>query len=115
MPLHPHSIPEGPWQEVSADLIGPLPESKGFNAVLAVIDQFSKMIRLIPMTTELTAGGLAELYRDHVWKDHGIPRKMTSDQGPQFAASLMKSLFKMLGIEQNLSTAYHPQMDGQVK
>ena len=70
---------------------------------------------MIPTTTELTAGGLAELYRDHVWRYHGIPKKMTSDQGPQFAASLMKSLFKMLGVEQNLSTAYHPQTDGQVE
>jgi hypothetical protein len=114
-PLHPHDIPQGPWQEISADLIGPLPESKGSNAILAITDRFSKMIHLIPTNVTLTAGGLAELYRDHVWKHHGLPKRVTSDRGPQFAASFMTSLCKNLGIKQNLSTAYHPQTDGQVE
>jgi hypothetical protein len=85
-PLHPHSVPGGPWEDISADLIGPLPESKGHNAILAIIDGFPKMIRLIPTTTEITALRLAELYRDNIWKMHRLPRHITSDQGPQFAA-----------------------------
>jgi hypothetical protein len=108
-------VPGGPWEDISADLIGPLPESKGHNAILAIIDRFSKMIRLIPTTTEITALRLAELYRDNIWKMHGLPRRITSDRGPQFAAELMKSLCAMLGTKQNLSTAYHPQTDGHVE
>jgi hypothetical protein len=61
-PLRPHDTPTAPWQDISVDLIGPIPESKGYNAILAVIDRFSKMIRLIPCMMELTALGLAELY-----------------------------------------------------
>jgi len=78
-PLHPHNTPTSPWQDISADLIGPVPESKGFNAILAVIDWFSKMNWLIPCTTELTACGLAELYHDNIWKLHGLPRRLTTD------------------------------------
>jgi hypothetical protein len=78
-PLHPHSVPGGPWEDISVDLIGPLPESKGHNAILAIIDQFSKMICLIPTTTELMALHLAEIYRDNIWKIHGLPRRITSD------------------------------------
>jgi hypothetical protein len=48
-------VPGGPWEDISADLISPLPESKGHNAILAIIDQFSKMIHLIPTTMEITA------------------------------------------------------------
>ena len=113
--LHPHDIPEGPWESISVDIVGPLPESKGFNAILAIIDRFSKMIRLIPMTTELSSAQLIELYKDQIWKIHGIPKKITSDRGPQFAAQLMKDLCNAIGIKQNLSTAYHPQTDGQVE
>ena len=61
-PLNPHKLPESPWESISLDVIGPLPESNGFNAILSVIDQFSKMIRLIPMTTELSTKGLIDIY-----------------------------------------------------
>jgi hypothetical protein len=114
-PLHPHSVPGGPWEDISVDLISPLLESKGHNAILAIIDWFSKIICLIPMTMEITALQLAELYRDNIWKMHGLPHRITSDRGLQFAAELMKSLCTMLGTKQNLLTAYHPQTDGHVE
>jgi Integrase core domain. len=67
-------------------------------------------------TTEKTsAGGLAKLFRDHVWKLHGLPESIISDRGPQFAAGLMKELNAMLGIQTKLSTAFHPQTDGQTE
>ncbi|HYT45077.1 MAG TPA: transposase family protein, partial [Methylomirabilota bacterium] len=97
------------------DLIGPLPESKGYNAIISMIDRYSQMIRLIPSNTELTSMDLVTIYRDQIWKLHGLPKRITSDRGPQFASKLMKELCHALGIEQNMSTAYHPQMDGQVE
>jgi hypothetical protein len=72
-------VPDGPWEDISADLIGPLLESKGHNAILAIIDRFSKMICLIPTTTEIMALQLAELYRDNIWKMHGLPCRITSN------------------------------------
>ena len=62
-------------------------------------------------TTEETAG----LYLKHIWKLHGIPEQMISDQGTQFTSHLMKGLFERLGVEGAYSTAYHPQTDGQTE
>ena len=115
VPLNPLPIPEGPWQEISIDMIGPLPKSEGKDAIVVVVDRFSKMIHLIPTTTSLSSTGLAELYKSGIWRLHGIPRRIISDRGPQFASKFMKELCNALGIERNLSTAYHPQTDGQTE
>ena len=61
------------------------------------------------MTEKITAEGLAKLFRDNVWKLHGLPKSVILDRRPQFATGLIKELNKMLGIETKLSTAYHPQ------
>ena len=114
-PLCPHAIPTTPWEHISIDLIGPLPESNGFNAILVIVDRFSKMIILIATTTELTSVKTAEIYRDYVWSKHGLPRKVISNRGPQFVAQFMLDLHKLIGIQANPSTAYHPQTDGQTE
>ena len=114
-PLNPHNIPEGPWQTISVDLIGELPESSGYNAICVIVDKFSKQIHAIPTTTKITAQGMARLYRDHVFWLHGLPRKIIHDRGPQFESRFMKDFYKLVGIEGNPSTAYHPQTDGQTE
>ena len=63
----------------------------------------------------LTAEGTAKIYRDHIFRLHGIPRKFIHNGGTQFESKFMKELYKLLGIEGNPSTAYHPQTDGQTK
>jgi hypothetical protein len=73
------------------------------------------MIHVVPTTEETSAIGLAALFRDHVWKLHGLPETIISDRGPQFVAGITKELNTMLGIEGKLSTAYHPQTDGQTE
>src|SRR6202040_2682565 len=90
--LHPHAIPSKPWEHILIDLIGPLPESQGYNAVLVIVDRFSKMIILIATNTDLNTVGTARIYCDHVWSKHGLPIKIISDRGPQFVAQFMKDL-----------------------
>lgn len=114
-PLHPLPVPSAPWEEISIDLIGPLPKSGENDAILVIVDRFSKMIRLKATRTDLTSSQLAEIYRDEIWKLHGIPRRIISDRGPQFASEFMKNLLKGIGSERALSTAYHPQTDGQTE
>jgi len=80
-----------------------------------VVDRLTKMAHFIPTTEETTAGGLAQLFRDNVWKLHGLPESIISDRGPQFAAGVMRELNAMLGIDSKLSTAFHPQTDGQTE
>ena len=73
------------------------------------------MAHFILTTDKTSAEGLARLFRDHVWKLHGLPESIISDRGVQFAANLMKELNQILGIETRLSTAFHPQTDGQTE
>ena len=63
----------------------------------------------------ISSEGIAKIYRDNIWKLHGIPRKVLSDRGLQFASKFMKELTKALGMKRQLLTAYHPQTDGQTK
>ena len=63
----------------------------------------------------VTAQGMAEIYRDHVFRLHGILRKIIDDRGPQFDSLFMKNLYKLIGIEGSPSTAYHPQTNGQTE
>jgi len=64
---------------------------------------------------KITAKRLARLFRDNIWKLHGLLESVISNREPQFTAGLMKELNKMLEIETNLSMAYYPQTDGQME
>jgi len=73
------------------------------------------MVHFIPTTEKTSAEGLARLFRDNVWKLHGLPESIISDRGPQFVAGLMRELNQMLGIESKMSIVFHPQTDGQME
>jgi len=113
--LMPNAIPEKPWSYISADFITKLPLAQRYNAILVVCDCFSKMAHFIATMEKTSAEGLAKLFRDHIWKLHRLPESIISDRGVQFAAEMMKELNNLLGIQTKLSTAYHPQTDGQTK
>ena len=112
IPLQPSKMP---WVDVSADFITDLPLSNGFDSILTIIDRFSKETEFIPCNKTATALDTTKLYLFHVWKDHGLPRTIVSDCGPQFASQVMTDLCKWLGITPKLSTAHHPQTDGQTE
>jgi len=113
--LRPNEVPERLWQHILVDFITKLPVSKGHDLILVVCDRFSKMSHFVATTEKKMVEGLARLFRDNVWKLHGLPESVISDRGLQFAAGLTKELNKMLGIETKLSMAYHPQTDGQTE
>jgi len=73
------------------------------------------MVHFIATTEKTSAEGLAKLFWDHIWKLHGLPESIISDRGVQFTVGMMKELNNLLGIQTKLSTAYHPQMDGQME
>jgi hypothetical protein len=113
--LRPLELPDIPWAEVTADFTTDLPLSNGFDSILVVVDRFSKKVEFIPCNKTTTALDTARLYLHNVWKKHGLPSSIVSDRGPQFASQVMKDLCKQLGIQPKLSTAFHPQTDGQTK
>jgi len=82
------------------------------DVILVVCDRLSKMAHFVATTEGTSAEGLARLFRDNVWKLHGLSESVISDRGPQFAVELTKELNRMLGIETRLLMAFHPQMDG---
>ena len=113
--LMPNTIPEKPWSHILADFITKLPLAQGYNAILVICDWFSKMAHFIATTEKTSAEGLAKLFQDHIWKLHGLPESIISDRGAQFVAGMIKELNNLLGIQTKLSTAYHPQTDGQTE
>jgi transposase InsO family protein len=113
--LHPLEVPQGPWQDISADFTTDLPLSNGFDSILVVVDRFSKETVFIPCNKTETTLSTAKLFLNHVWKNHGLPTSIVSDRGPQFASAVMQEVCKRLGINSKLSTAFHPQTDGQTE
>ena len=77
----PNSIPEKPWSHISADFITKLPLAQGYDLILVVVDRLTKMAHFILTTEKTTTGGLARLFRDNVWKLHGLSESIISDRG----------------------------------
>ena len=113
--LRPNQILERPWQHISVDFITKLSMSKDHGSILGVCDRFSKMSHFVVIIEKMMAEGLVRLFKNNVWKLHGLLESVISDRGLQFAAGLTKELNKMLGIETKLSMAYYPQIDSQTK
>jgi transposase InsO family protein len=108
-------VPELRWETVSVDFIVELPESRGYDAIMCVVDSVSKRAHFIPTNTTITSLGTARLFLANVWKLHGLPRAVISDRGPQFVSEFTRELYRLLGIRVAASTAYHPQTDGQTE
>ncbi|KAF8752476.1 hypothetical protein RHS01_07693 [Rhizoctonia solani] len=113
--LKPLEVPPFPFHTISYDFITGFPKSNGYNAILVVIDSFSKFGHFIPTTKKVTAKGLAELFITHVWKSHGLPVRTVSDRGTTFTGKFLRALYQRLGIKPSFSSAYHPESDGQTE
>ncbi|CCO35435.1 Retrotransposable element Tf2 155 kDa protein type 1 [Rhizoctonia solani AG-1 IB] len=115
LPLKPLEVPPSPFHTVSYDFITGFPKSKGMDAILVVIDSFTKFGHFIPTSSKATARDLAELFVTNVWKLHGLPVKTVSDRGTTFTGKFLRGLYKRLGIDPHFSSAYHPESDGQTE
>ncbi|CAI7857213.1 unnamed protein product [Closterium sp. NIES-54] len=114
--LQPLPVPEQPWQVVSLDFITGLPStSRGHDSILVVIDKFSKMGHFIPTNATATAEATARLFFDRIITIHGIPATLISDRDPKFTSKFWKELMGLLGTKLAMSSAYHPQTDGQTE
>src|SRR5258706_229592 len=113
--LIPNKVPDQHWQVISIDMIGELPDSKGHNAILVVVDCLSKWIHTIPTVTSLDSAGVAQLFLEHVWHHHRLPEEVISNHGPAFVSNFSHNLATLLGVKLTPSTSYHPQTDGQME
>ncbi|CAI7813547.1 unnamed protein product, partial [Closterium sp. NIES-54] len=114
--LQPLPVPEQPWQVVSLDFITGLPPTNGeHDAILVVIDKFSKMRHFIPTHTTARTEEMAQLFLKHIISQHGIPTTPISDRDPKFTSKFWKELMSLMGTRLAMSSAYHPQTDGQTE
>jgi hypothetical protein len=114
--LKPLPVPEQRWHTVTMDFITGLPvTSAGYDCVAVVVDKLSKMAHYIPMTSTTTAPEYARLFVDHVVKHHGVPSVIISDRDARFTSNFWRALWSQLGTKLAMSTAFHPQTDGQTE
>lgn len=114
--LQPLSVPSVAWEQVSMDLITQLPLTRNkHDAIVVFVDKLTKMTHIVPTTTKVTAPELAKLFFREVVRLHGIPKSIVSDRDPRFTSNFWKCLWSLLGTKLAMSTAYHPQSDGQTE
>ena len=103
-----------PFETIALDFIMKLPESQGFDSMLMITDHdCTKMLRFISCREEINAEETAALYAKHIFPSHRLPSKVISDRDPRFASCFTRKLCNILGIKQNISTAYHLHTDRQ--
>ncbi|KAJ9527526.1 hypothetical protein QJQ45_025744 [Haematococcus lacustris] len=114
--LQPLPVPEYPWDSVSMDFVVKLPKSEaGNDSILVVVDRLTKMVHLMAMTEKSGGIQVAKLFFDNVFKLHGMPRTIISDRDTRFQGEFFKGLMKIMQSKQCMSTAFHPQTDGQTE
>lgn len=117
--LDPLPVPGGPWQEVSLDFITQLPSSsigtKQYDAILVVVDRYTKMARFIPTTSDLSAPEFASLFHENIELKYGAPRGIVSDRDTRITSKFWAEVCVYSLIKRRLSTAFHPQTDGQTE
>jgi hypothetical protein len=113
--LRPLPILEGPWESVSMDFMVSLPPSKGFDAIMVVVDRFSKMAHFIPTKENAMAQKTRRLFFTHVFKHHGLPKDIMSDKDPKFTSKFWRALWKRMGLELKMSTSFRTQTNGQIE
>ena len=102
------------FQTIAMDFIVKLPKTEGFNLILTITDHnCTKMLIAIPCRETINAKGVVELFLRQIFPRFELPSKIISNWDPQFISKFMKELCQLLGMTQNISTAYHPWMDGQ--
>jgi hypothetical protein len=97
------------------DFIEGLPNSNGHTIILVIVDRFTKYSHFYPIKHPFTASTIAQVFMDNIVKLHGIPKSIVSDRDEVFTSSFWSELFKLLKTDLKLSSAYHPQSDGQTE
>jgi hypothetical protein len=97
------------------DFIVKLPVSDELDSICVIVDSFTKMSHFIPCTEKSCASEVAQLVIDNVFRLHGAPDSIISDRGPVFISKFWKAFWSKLGTTLRLSTAFHPQTDGQTE
>ncbi|KAL2104492.1 hypothetical protein VUR80DRAFT_344 [Thermomyces stellatus] len=119
--LQPLPVPERPWESITIDFIVKLPKSKDpstgveYDSILVVVDRLTKYSYFIPFQEASDATQLAYVFLRTIVANHHLPEEIITDRGATFASKFWRSLMDQLGVNHKLSTAWHPQTDGQTE
>jgi hypothetical protein len=111
--LHPLERPSSIWADIAMDFVEGFPKSGGKPVILIVVDRFSKYNHFIALSHPYTTISVARVFFDNIVWLHGIPCSIVSDRDPIFTSTIWTELFSLTGTQLRMSTAFHPQTDGQ--
>jgi len=112
--LQPLEIPVWKWDNISMDFVTHLPQTfRGHDTIWVIVDRFTKSAHFLAMNLRMSMAKLAQLYIKEIVRLHGVPSSIVSNRDPQFTSRFWKTLQEALGTKLTMSSAYHPQTDGQ--
>jgi hypothetical protein len=106
-------VPDQIWSDMAMDFIEGFPKVGGKSVILRVVDRFSKFTHFIPLSHPYSASSMAKAFFDNIVRLHGMPCSIVSDRDPIFTSTFWKELFRLARVKLLLSSAFHPQTDGQ--
>ena len=113
--LHPLPIPSVVWADIGLDFVEALPRVHGKTVILSVVDRFSKYCHFIPLAHPYTAESVAQAFFTDIVRLHGVPQSIVSDRDPVFTSSFSSEIMRLIGTKLLMSSAFHPQSDGQTE
>ncbi|KAK1424176.1 hypothetical protein QVD17_19496 [Tagetes erecta] len=112
--IQPLEIPEWKWEHITMDFITKLPRTpKGYDAIWVVVDRLTKSAHFLPIKETISSEKLAEVFIKEVVTRHGMPVSIVSDRDTRFTSRFWKKFHEEMGTRLHISSAYHPQTDGQ--
>jgi hypothetical protein len=111
--LMPLPVPQGVWTDVALDFVEALPRVHGKSVILTVVDRLSKYCHFIPLAHPYSAESVAQAFFNKVVRLHGVPQSMVSDRDTVFTSLFWQELMRLMGTKLHMTTAFHPQSDGQ--
>jgi hypothetical protein len=113
--LLPLPVPTAVWTDIGLDFIEALPKVGGKSVILTVVDRFSKYCHFIPLAHPYTAESVAQAFFSEIVRLHGVPQSMVSDRDPVFTSKFWQELMRLSGAKLHMTSAFHPQSDGQTE